>query len=152
VRTLRGVSQHPARILMNFENSGSDGEEGEQNQNKNQSAQTDGSGREMRAPEAASKRDVQEAERKAEEAFQVASEEVAALREEREQLEEEIAELRSLVEDHQEALESFDEDIGYLSEGVTAAMGPKSIEHDGTDAVDRAREKVSDGGDSETGA
>jgi chromosome segregation ATPase len=137
---------------MNFNNSGSDGEEGEQSQNQSEAAQTDGSGRQMRAPEAASKRDVEEAERKATAAQEAVSQEAEALRDHCAQLEQQIVELRSLVEDHQEALESIDEDIGVLSEGVTAAMGPRSIEHDGTDAVDRAREKVSDGGDSETKA
>lgn len=128
---------------MNFENSGSDGEAGEQSHNKNQSAQTDGSGGEMRAPAAASKRDVQEAERKAEEANQAVYDAVEQLREERAEIEESVEELRTLLEDHQEVLEDLEEHQEALFRDAKHSYMNKSFtEKEEPDALQRAREKL----------
>lgn len=139
---------------MKFNDSDSDGAENEQNTNSGQNRTvSDGSGESpMRAPEAASKRDVQEAERKAEEAHAVATTKAEEVRAE---LEEEVEELREIVADYLEVLEDLEEhQEALLENGKHRFMGKSFSEKEEPSALKRARKKLSgsSGGDGSRGA
>lgn len=148
MRILRWTNRDRTQLHMNFNNDTDGGERvEEQNSGGNRQSREPADSSRMQAPEAASRRDVEEAERKAENARREAKERATQVHEE---LVEEIEELRTVLEEHQEALESVDEDIEVLSEGVTKNLGSASVVHEGTPAVERAREVLPGEGPEDT--
>jgi chromosome segregation ATPase len=112
---------------MNVNNSGTDGEQGGQNSQP------------MQGPEAAAKRDVEEAERKAEEARVRADE----LEEQLQDIQDEYEQLR---EEHEEALDALDTYLDYLFENANFGIG-KSPKKKGSlkeDVAEKVKGKLSD--------
>jgi len=97
----------------------------EAQQNSQQNNQADTS---MRGPEAAAKRDVEEAEKKAGEAYDRAEEVHAELRAELEAVREELAEVREFASWNAYGMKSFARAVDGLEEDVTIPDGLKSEE------------------------